>query len=89
MTVGTPMPIVSLFRGDFLYNLVLVEDTDTIAQAAAKCAEHSVGRRVRAQDRPLQVEHGGTVLDSAATVGAAGIVPMAELIVSYTGGGPQ
>jgi toluene monooxygenase system protein B len=86
MTMGNPMPIVSLFRGDFLYNLVLVEDTDTIAEAAAKCAEHSVGRRVIPQNRALQVEHGGAVLDRTSTVGAAGVVPMSELIVSYVGG---
>lgn len=83
--MGNPMPIVSLCRGDFLYNLVLVEDTDTIAEAAAKCAEHSVGRRVAPREDTLQVEHGGRVLDRAVTVGSCGIVPMSELIVSYEG----
>jgi len=81
--MGNPMPVVAHFRGDFLYNLVLVEDTDTVSEVARKCAEHSVGRRVPVQDAPLRVEYGGSFLDDSLTVSAAGIVPMEEVIVSY------
>jgi toluene monooxygenase system protein B len=78
------MPVVSHFRGDFLYNLVLIEDTDTIDIVAGKCAEHSVGRRVAHRDVPMRVEYLGNFVDSAATVSEVGIVPMGELIVSYS-----
>lgn len=84
--MGNPMPIISMFRGDFLYNLVLVEDTDTVAEAGAKCAEHSVGRRVAPQSGSLQVESGGQLLDPDSTIAAAGVQPMSELLVSYIAG---
>ena len=81
--MGNPIPVVSLFRGDFLYNLVLIEDTDTIATVAEKCAAHSVGRRVAASDARLQVEYGGSFVDTTATAAEVGIIPMGEVIVSY------
>jgi toluene monooxygenase system protein B len=81
--MGNPMPLVAHFRGDFLYSLVLVEDTDTVDAVAAKCAEHSVGRRVPAQDAPLRVEYAGSVLDGSVIAAEAGILPMEEVIVSY------
>jgi toluene monooxygenase system protein B len=84
--VGNPIPVVSLFRGDFLYNLVLIEDTDTVATVAEKCAAHSVGRRVAPSDAPLQVEYGGSFVDTTATAAEIGIVPMGEVIVSYATG---
>ena len=82
--MGNPMPVVSHFRGDFLYNLVLIEDTDTMDAVAQKCAEHSVGRRVAVQDAPMRVEYLGNFVDSSATVLDVGIVPMGEVIVSYS-----
>ncbi|MGD9526912.1 toluene-4-monooxygenase system B family protein [Pseudonocardia sp.] len=81
--MGNPMPVVGHFRGDFLYGLVLIEDTDPIPEVARKCAEHSVGRRVPERDAPLQVEHAGRVLDDALTASEAGILPMEEVVVSY------
>jgi toluene monooxygenase system protein B len=81
--MGNPMPVVSHFRGDFLYNLVLIEDTDSIATVAEKCAEHSVGRRVARQDAPLQVEYLGKFVDAASTASDTRIAPMGEVIVSY------
>ena len=81
--MGNPMPVVAHFRGDFLYNLILVEDTDTVSQVARKCAEHSVGRRVAVQDAPLRVEYAGSFLDGSLTASEAGIAPMEEVIVSY------
>jgi toluene monooxygenase system protein B len=84
--MGTPMPVVSHFRGDFLYALVLIEDSDTITEVARKCAEHTVGRRVPARDQALQVEYQGRVLDPAKAAADEGITPMEEVIVSYAGG---
>lgn len=81
--MGNPMPVVGHFRGDFLYGLVLIEDTDPIPEVARKCAEHSVGRRVPEQDAPLRVEYDGHVVDDGLTAAEAGIAPMAEVIVSY------
>lgn len=84
--MGNPIPVVSLFRGDFLYNLVLIEDTDTIAALAEKCAAHSVGRRVAPSDAPMRVEYGGSFVDTTTTAAEIGIVPMGEVIVSYAAG---
>ncbi|MFC5993847.1 toluene-4-monooxygenase system B family protein [Pseudonocardia hispaniensis] len=81
--MGNPMPVVAHFRGDFLYSLVLIEDTDTIAEVAHKCAEHSVDRRVPPQNRPMQVEYAGRVLDNSLTAAQEGVAPMEEVIVSY------
>ncbi|TCK27597.1 toluene-4-monooxygenase system B family protein [Pseudonocardia endophytica] len=81
--MGNPMPVVAHFRGDFLYNLVLIEDTDSVADVGRKCAEHSVGRRVPEQDAPYQVEYAGSLLADSLTASEAGIEPMEEVIVSY------
>lgn len=79
----TAMPVVAHFRGDFLYNLVLIDDQETVAEVAEHCAAHSVGRRVAPEDRPMQVEHAGRVLDNSLSAADAGIAPMEEVIVSY------
>jgi toluene monooxygenase system protein B len=84
--MGTPMPVIAQFRGDFLYSLVLIEDTDTIAEVAEKSAAHSVDRRVPRRDQPLRVEYQGRVLDPAKTAAEEGVAPMEELIVRYAGG---
>jgi toluene monooxygenase system protein B len=84
--MGTPMPMIAQFRGDFLYALVLIEDTDTIAEVAEKSAVHSVGRRVPHRDQALRVEYQGRVLDPARTAAEEGVAPMEELIVCYVGG---
>ncbi|MEH6638136.1 MAG: toluene-4-monooxygenase system B family protein [Porticoccaceae bacterium] len=42
-------PLHSNFQGDFVINVVAVDDGDTMDQVAEKCAYHSVGRRVQAQ----------------------------------------
>ncbi len=81
--MGNPMPVVAHFRDDFLYNLVLIEDSDTVAEVARKCAEHSVGRRVPPRDLPMQVEYAGRVLDDTLTAADAGVAAMEEVIVSY------
>lgn len=81
--MGTPMPIVSHFRGDLLYGLTLIEDTATIDEVAQACAAHSVGRRVAPQDRPLEVVHRGRVLDGGLTAAEAGLEPMTDVIVGY------
>jgi toluene monooxygenase system protein B len=81
------MPVVAQFRGDFLYALVLIEDTDTIAEVAEKSAAHAVDRRVRRRDQPLRVEYQGRVLDPGKSAAQEGVAPMEEVIVSYHPGG--
>ncbi|MET7998230.1 toluene-4-monooxygenase system B family protein [Amycolatopsis sp. NPDC005232] len=81
--MGSPMPVVAHFRGDFLYNLVLIEDTDTIEQVARACAAHSVGRRVAELDRALRVEHAGRFLEPTRSAAEEGVQPMDEVFVSY------
>lgn len=42
-------PVSSNFEGDFLLQLVAVDDECTMDEVAAACAEHSIGRRVAAR----------------------------------------
>ncbi len=42
-------PLSSNFEGDFVLQLVPVDDEITMDEVAAACAEHSVNRRVRPQ----------------------------------------
>ena len=83
--MGTPMPVVAHFRGDFFYALVLIEDSDTIATVADKCAMHSVGRRVPRRGQPFQVRYQGRMLDPGKTAAEEGVAPMEEVMVSYAG----
>lgn len=42
-------PIMSNFERDFVIQVVLVDTEDTMDQVAAKCAYHSINRRVHPQ----------------------------------------
>ena len=46
-------PISSNFEGDFVLQLVAVDDESTMDQVAAACAEHSLDRRV--EPRPGKI----------------------------------
>jgi toluene monooxygenase system protein B len=49
-------PLSSNFEGDFVLQLVPVDDEITMDAVAAACAEHSVNRRVRPQpDKVMRV----------------------------------
>lgn len=39
-------PITSNFEGDFVMQLVVVDDDATMDEVASACAEHSINRRV-------------------------------------------
>jgi toluene monooxygenase system protein B len=41
------VPLASSFEGDFIIKLVVVEETDTMDQVAARTASHTAGRTVR------------------------------------------
>lgn len=76
-------PLQGTFDGDFLFVLVPVDDQDTMTQVAEKVAHHAVGRRIPAQDRPMQVRHNSVVVPADATVRSAGLAPMALVEVGY------
>lgn len=76
-------PVQAFFEGDFVVLLVPVDDGDPMTAVAEKVAYHVVDRRVAAQDRPMQVQHNGTVLADDATVVTAGVGPMDVLRVGY------
>lgn len=72
-------PLVSNFEGDFVLQLIPVDDTDTMDAVAEKAAAHSVGRRVKAQPgRPMRVRLQGATdsFPPSVTVSQAGLAPM-------------
>jgi len=62
-----------MFSGDFVSQLVVVPDTDTMDQAARKVAAQVVGRRVPPRDAGLVVRHDGRVVPGDVTVAESGI----------------
>lgn len=83
-------PVISNFVGDFVLQLVPVDTDDTMDEVAAKCAEHSVGRRVAPQDSPLRVRRQGDAEPFARdlVLGEAGIAPMECLEVFFESEAP-
>jgi toluene monooxygenase system protein B len=77
------LPLSGAFRGDFVVQLIPVDDEDTIAVLADKVAAHSVGLRVAPQDVPMEVLHNGKVVPADETVSGAGIGPMDYVEVRY------
>jgi toluene monooxygenase system protein B len=73
---GQPVPINAMFEDDFVTQLVLVLDTDTVDQAAGKVAAQVVGRRVPPRDAGLVVRVDGKVVPGDLTVAQAGIAPL-------------
>jgi toluene monooxygenase system protein B len=72
-------PLVSNFEGDFVLQLVPVDDGDTMDVVAEKAAAHSVGRRVKAQPgRAMRVRLQGAAepFSPSVTVAQAGLAPM-------------
>jgi hypothetical protein len=70
---GRPVPLNAMFEDDFVTQLVLVRDTDTVATAAAKVAAQVAGRRVPQRDAGLVVRHDGRAVPGDATVASSGI----------------
>jgi toluene monooxygenase system protein B len=78
-----PVPVTTVFRDDFVVQLVAVEDTDTMDEVCEKVAYHVIGRRLPAREAPMRVEHNGQVLAPDQTVAGAGIAPMDNIEVFY------
>lgn len=70
------VPIQTVFRGDFVVQLVPVDDEDTMETVAQKVAHHVIDRRLPSKEAPMRVSYSGQVLSSEQTVGEAGIQPM-------------
>lgn len=76
-------PAQAIFEGDFVVLLVPVDDEQPMTEVAAAIAHHVVGKRVPAQDRPLQVSYQGNVLADDSTLAGEGIAPLEVLQVAY------
>lgn len=80
-------PLGSNFQGDFVIQLVAVDDESTMDEVAAACAEHSVDRRVAPQaSKIMRVrQHStGTVFPRAMRLKDAGLLPTETIDVIFS-----
>lgn len=77
------LPLQGLFSGDFVLVVAPVDDQDPMSTVAQKVAYHAVGKRVAAQDRPMQVNFNGEIVAEDATPATLGMLPMDFVEVSY------
>ncbi|HWM98609.1 MAG TPA: toluene-4-monooxygenase system B family protein, partial [Streptosporangiaceae bacterium] len=80
-----PVPVNAMFENDFVTQLVVVLDTDTVEEAARKVAAQVVGRRVSPRDAGLVVRHAGTVVPGGITVAESGIAALDIVTVGWAG----
>jgi toluene-4-monooxygenase system protein B len=85
-----PIPINAKFEGDFVTQLVVVLDTDTMREVAAKTAHHVVGKRLPKRDADMVVSYQERELPPDMTVIEAGIAPFQSVFVDWAekGGTP-
>ncbi len=79
-------PLGSNFEGDFVIQLVAVDDELTMDEVAAACAEHSVDRRVAHQPgKVMRVrQHStGTIFPREMRLKDAGLMPTETIDVIY------
>lgn len=86
---GQPVPINAMFEDDFVTQLVLVLDTDTLDEAARKVAAQVVGRRVPPRDAGLVVRFDGKVVPGSTTVAQSGISPLDIVNVGWAPEDPE
>lgn len=79
------LPLHSVFERDFLAQLIVVEDDDTMDQVAEKAAYHSVGRRVKAGEGVMRVRRhqADELLPRTMTVAQSGLKPTEVIDVVY------
>lgn len=77
------VPLQATWRGDFVVQLVPVDDGNTMPEVAAAVSAHAVGLRVPAEDRAMGVWVNGERIDDATTVAEAGIEPMDHVEAGY------
>ena len=78
-----PVPVNAIFENDFVTQLVIVLDTDTVEEAASKVAAQVVGRRVAPRDAGLVVRHAGAVVPGGITVAESGISALDIVTVGW------
>lgn len=78
-----PVPINAKFEGDFVTQLVVVLDTDTMREVAAKTAHHVVGKRLPEREADMVVSYQGRELPADMTVAEAGIAPLQNVFVDW------
>ncbi len=78
-----PVPINAMFQDDFVTQLAVVLDTDTMEEVAAKVAHHVVGRRQPDRGLPMVVKYQGKVVPPTTTVAEAGIAPLQNVYVEW------
>jgi toluene monooxygenase system protein B len=83
MAEPQPIPINALFAEDFVTQLVVVLDTDTMDEVATKVAEHVVGKRLPVRDVPMVVYYRGQEVAPRTTVAGAGIAPLQNVFVGW------
>src|SRR2546421_10281170 len=83
MPAPQPIPINAKFDDDFVTQLVVVLDTDTMREVAAKVAQHVVGKRQPARDAGMVVRYQGRSLPPDITVAEAGIAPLQNVYVDW------
>jgi toluene monooxygenase system protein B len=83
MAEPQPVPINALFQDDFVTQLAVVLDSDTMTEVAEKVAHHVVGRRQPKRDLPMVVRYQGKVVPADMTVAEAGIAPFQNVYVEW------
>ncbi len=78
-----PVPINAKFDDDFVTQLVVVLNTDTMREVAIKVAQHVVGMRLPKRDADRVVRYQGRVLSADMTVAEAGIAPLQNVYVDW------
>ena len=81
------VPLYGFLRGDTLGLIVLVQDTDTVADLAAKM-QRAAAPRV-APKASAGVYARGTRLDPTATIARAGLAALDRVVVVPEDGGPE
>ncbi|MGH2578021.1 MAG: toluene-4-monooxygenase system B family protein [Actinomycetota bacterium] len=83
MAEPQPVPINAMFQDDFVTQLALVLDTDTMTEVAEKVAHHVVGKRQPKREAAMVVRYQGRVLPAGMTVSEAGIGPLQNVYVDW------
>jgi len=78
-----PIPVNAKFEGDFVTQLVVILDTDTMREVAAKTAHHVVGKRLPKRDADMVVRYQGRELPPDMIVTEAGIAPFQIIFVDW------
>ena len=77
------IPINAKFGDDFVMHVIVVNASDTMAEVAQRVAYHSVGKRIRPQDRDMVVYYEGRAVADNEIVSQVGIGPFQQVFVDY------